>query len=407
MNLRVVILEAKILADGSHKLRIAISHNSLTRYIPTRFTVPSIKNLKNGNVVGVPNAAYINMQIRNTMNKIYMIYDETEDADYLTCPQLVSFIKHKFEKKNIRSFGDIAAEWLELKKRRTAPDTIRLYSSGINSFLEFKGSDYILSLLDSIQVYDFAKFLKEKKNYSTTTVSMRISVLRNIVYFAINHGYAKYEIPPFFDYKEPKPISRDISLSIETIREIRDLQLEDKWEIYARDIFMLSFYLCGMNLGDILQQDFTKDYVKFIRLKTKSRRGPDDFTEFSIQPEARAIIDKYITKDGKLIFFGRETKKSIQHITDDYLRRIREKLKTTEKRMIFYSARKSFAQISNELMIKDSIIEYCLGDAPSSPRRALSFYIAVNRRMADNSIKKVFSALASDKTIKELCDEYL
>lgn len=64
-------------------------------------------------------------------------------------------------------------------------------------------------------------------------------------------------------------------------------------------------------------------------------------------------------EDGKLRFYGRETKKSIQHITDDYLRKIRETLGIDK--MVFYSARKTFAQLSNELMIKDSIIEYCLG----------------------------------------------
>ena len=110
-----------------------------------------------------------------------------------------------------------------------------------------------------------------------------------------------------------------------------------------------------------------------------------------------------MSEDGKLRFYGRETKKSIQHITDDYLRKIRQTLGIDK--MVFYSARKTFAQISNELMIKDSIIEYCLGDAPSNPRRALNFYIKINRRIADKAIRKVFDAVASDKTLEQLMNE--
>ncbi len=403
MNLRVVILEAKVLADGKHKLRIAISHNSQTRYFPTRFVVPSTKNLKNGNVVGLDNASYINLQLRNFMNRIYLICDELEDMEYYTCSQLVDVIKHKLEKGHIRSFGDIAKEWLSLKSRRVAEDTLRLYRSGVQCFIDFAGADFILSMLDSNKIYDFHDYLKNKKGYSDTTINMRMGNLRNIVYFAQNHGYARYQLPPFYDYKEPMSVVRDVALSIEQIREIRDLEIADKWAAAARDIFMLSFYLCGMNLGDILVQNFNKDYVKFIRLKTKSRRRPNDFTEFTIQPEARAIIDKYITPDGHLQIHGRVTKKSIQHTTDDHLYKL-SKMLQFDKRLIFYSARKSFAQIANELMVKDSVIEYCLGDAISNPKRALSFYIHVNRKMADSAIRTVFDALASDKSIDELLE---
>lgn len=401
MNLRIVILEAKKLADGSHKIRIAISHNAQTRYFPTRFVVPSAKNLKNGVVVGVDNAAYINHQLRSQVNKIYMICDEIEDVEYYSCSQLVTMINNKLEKGRIRTFEEIAGEMINIKKRDWAPDTVRLHEDSIKKFIEFAGKNFMLSMLDSSMVYDFRDFLRSK-GYSETTVAMKISTLRRIVYFAVNHGYAKYEIPPFFDYKEPHPIVRDIALTLEQLRQIRDVQIDHKWTECARDLFMLSFYMCGMNLGDILAQDLTKDSVKFIRIKTKSRRNPNEFTEFTVQPEARAIINKYMV-DGKLQFYGRSAKKSIQHITDGYISQLRQ-LVGIDK-MIYYSARKTFAQLSNELMIKDSVIEYCLGDAISNPRRALSFYIKVNKRMADKAIRKVFDAVASDKSLIQLIEE--
>ena len=109
MNLRIVILKAKQRADGSNKIRIAVSHNSTTRYIPTRFVVDGERNLRNGVVVNMANAAYINQQLRTQLNKIYTIFDSLEDRDAYTCSQLIKVIKHKMTKGTIRTVDDSAS----------------------------------------------------------------------------------------------------------------------------------------------------------------------------------------------------------------------------------------------------------------------------------------------------------
>ncbi len=402
MNLRITILKAKQRADGSHKIRIAISHNSTTRYIPTRFVIDGERNLKNGMVVNMPNASYINQQLRTELNRIYKIFDELEDRDAYTCTQLIKVIQRRSAQKSIRTVEEINFEMLRIKQHSWSEATIRLHRDGIKRFIDYAGKNFILSMLDAGMLYSYKAHLKGL-GMSETTAGIRIGVIRRLVYFATTHGYAKYDIPPFFDYKEQIPVAREIDLTLDQLREVRDMELTNKWAVCARDIFLLSFYLCGMNLADILEQDLSKDAVKFIRVKTRSRRNPNEQTEFTIQPEARAIIDKYICEDGRLRFYGRETKKSIQHITDDYLREIRSTLGIDK--MVFYSARKTFAQLANELMIKDTIIEYCLGDAPSNPRRALKFYIRINKRIADKAIRKVFDAVASGKPLEQLVAE--
>lgn len=402
MNLRIVILKAKQRANGTNKIRIAVSHNSTTRYIPTRFSVDGERNLRNGVVVNMPNAAYINQQLRTELNKIYTIFDSLEDRDAYTCSQLIKVIRHKMTKGTIRTVEEINFEMLRIKEHSWSEGTLRLHRDGIKRFIEYAGKNFILSMLDSPMLYGYKNHLKGL-GMSETTIGIRIGVIRRLVYFATTHGYAKYDIPPFFDYKEKIPVARDLALTLDQLREVRDAEITGKWEQCARDIFMLSFYLCGMNLADILEQDLSKPYVMFIRVKTRSRRNPNEQTEFSIQPEARAIIDKYICEDGRLRFYGRETKKSIQHITDDYIRRIRKELGI--EKMVYYSARKTFAQLANELMIKDTVIEYCIGDAPSNPRRALNFYIKINKRIADKAIRKVFDAVASDKPLEQLMEE--
>lgn len=403
MNIRIVILPLKVLADGSHKLRIAVSHNSQTRYIPTRFTVPSLKNLKNGNVVGVPNAQYINLQLRTRMNDFYKACDELEDIDYYTCAQLVNMLtKRSGQKTDLKTVEQISEDMLANRQHAWSKSTIAGFKQGIMRFIEHFGKDFVLVTLTHENVLEFHKYL-EKQGYSQTSVGMRMDSLKRLVKYAIRHDYVKYRVYPFLDYKSVKSAKRDIALSLELLRKMRDMPLTDKWEIYARDLFMLSFYLCGMNLADILRLDLTQDYVSFIRQKTFKRRDANDVTEFTIQPEARAILNKYLTPEGKLQFNGFTTERSIQHINADHLKKLRPKL--GYEKLIFYSARKTFTQLANELMIKDSVIEYCIGDAPLPSNRALYFYVRGNKRMADKAIRRVFDAVASDKSMEQLISE--
>lgn len=262
MNLRVTILKDKTRADGSHTIRIALSHNGATRYFVTRFSVPSEKNLRNGNVVNVSNATYINQQLRTFQNKIYSICDLVEDIDVYTCPQLMKIIKHKMSRATVRTIEEINAEYLKIKQHTWSEQTLRLHKDGLKRFIDYAGSNFILSMLDSAMVFGYKKYLKTQ-GLSDTTVNIRMGVLRRLSYFATTHGYASYDIPPFYDYKEPLILARDLAIPLAKLRELRDMEITHKWKECARDIFMLSFYLCGMNLGDILVQDFRKPTVCF------------------------------------------------------------------------------------------------------------------------------------------------
>ena len=114
MKLRICILQAKVLADGSHKIRIAISHKGTTRYFLTRFTVPSESNLCNGVVVGIDKASYINKQLALKMSKIYEAYDSIDDVEYLTCSQLVSEIEGRMLSEKPHLLLDVANEYIKL-----------------------------------------------------------------------------------------------------------------------------------------------------------------------------------------------------------------------------------------------------------------------------------------------------
>ena len=66
---------------------------------------------------------------------------------------------------------------------------------------------------------------------------------------------------------------------------------------------MLTYYLAGMNLVDMLAIDFRGDEVSYTRKKTSHTKEDETVTCFSIPDEARPIIKKYMKRNnGKLVF---------------------------------------------------------------------------------------------------------
>lgn len=408
MNLRVVILPAKVLADGTHKIRIAISHKGQTRYFVTRFVVPSPDNIVNGQVVGVNNASYINQQLRIRITRIYAICDKAEDMEYYTCSQLVQYIEDAEGNAGPKSIHDICEKFLIMKKNAYKEGTFRLYRDAITYFEMFFGSDYLLQLLTSADLHRFELFLKENRGLSQTTISIKMRNIHTVINYAIRQKFVEFDVSPYADYEDPQPTRRNCVITLEQLRKVRDIDLSKERGTQigtARDIFMLSFYLCGMNLQDIMAQDFRNNKVKFQRIKTETRKKRVTYTEFAIQPEARAILDR-LTKDGKLFIGHKRSCGALQRILYSCLPRV-AKLCGIESDFIYYSARKTFAQLANQLFIKDSIIEYCIGDTVTQSRRVIGYYIHITQQMADLAARKVFDAVASDKTLEELQVEAL
>lgn len=65
---------------------------------------------------------------------------------------------------------------------------------------------------------------------------------------------------------------------------------------------MLTYYLGGINLRDLMEYDFTKgNCMRYIRHKTRNSKNENEIA-FTIQPEAQTIIERYISENGKLVF---------------------------------------------------------------------------------------------------------
>ena len=115
-----------------------------------------------------------------------------------------------------------------------------------------------------------------------------------------------------------------------------------------------------------------------------------DYAEIKIKipEEAQKIIDTWINKrTGKLEFGYKFSYKNFSRYISRSLASLTKSLGINEK-VVYYSARKSFAQYASELGIPDNIIDYCLGHSDNK-RGVIRFYTKVKKQQADAAIEKV------------------
>jgi len=389
------IIKSKRLLDGSHRIRIAVSCHNTTCYLLTRFTIPSDKNFKRQEVCGLPDASVTNRKLRERVNELYDIYDKIPNAEILSCRQITDILKDG-GLEHPSTLEQIEKEWLD-SKVNIKESTKVLYSLHLMHAEKHFGKEYQLSRLSPSSVNKFLTYIKGI--VGTTTVSMIMTTFRGMVRFAERRKIVQYSIDPFIDYREMPRVVRDVAITVEQLRKIRDSRFRKPHFAAARDYFLFSFYCCGMNQTDIFDLDITQPVIRFRRRKTENRRGGDEWTEFTMQPEAKKIAEKSIFND--MLMLHKDYKRcTVNRIFYQYLEDIRKEVIPECPRLIMYSARKTFAQLAAELGIQDSVIEYCLGDAPSKSR-VINYYRKVNRNMADRAIREVLDFVASDLSVEQ------
>jgi len=98
-QLSLVIVPAKVLTSGKHKIRIAVSHNSETRYIVTDVVVDNTRQFRNGQVAGRPDANILNAKLQKLLNKYQAKMDNIEYIEGMNCTELVYSLKDSIDGK--------------------------------------------------------------------------------------------------------------------------------------------------------------------------------------------------------------------------------------------------------------------------------------------------------------------
>ena len=193
-TLKLCIVPAKILKSGKHKIRISLSHNSGTRYMPTNCIVDNLSQLRNGQVVNHPEASAMNVKLRSLLNHYQNAIDCIYDIDVYSCSELKEILIKKKDHTHAK-LSTVMNEYLgELaEEKRTKSE--KLYRLAGQSFIKSQG-DLLLIMITPRNIKHYLMEL-EDKGLSPTTIKIYLTLLKVLINYAKKHNMVKYEVDPF------------------------------------------------------------------------------------------------------------------------------------------------------------------------------------------------------------------
>ena len=387
-TLKLAVVPAKVLKNGKHKIRIAIGHKRVTKYLVTRFVVDSPDNLQDGQVVNVPDASRINVKLRNLLNAYEDALDRINANSY-TCAQLVDYLSNI--RQGSTTFADAADSYIADLIKEGRRSTADLYRRTCNYFADFTRDNLMLEGVTPRTIKDFDLHLRDR-GLNPVTRGTHLVHIKAIINRAIRDKKVAYDTHPFEYYEKPEGNVRELDISVEDVRLIRDADVKEKSLRVGRDLFMLSYYLGGINLVDLMQINFKgRTTIEYVRQKSKNTKKGDKKVSFTIPEEAWPIIQRWMGKNGKLNFGYKYSYDNFRKYVTHEIVRLGEKL-GIQQHVVYYSARKSFVQHGFELGIPLETLEYCIGQSMKANRPIFN-YVKIMRKHADEAIRKILDNL--------------
>lgn len=394
-TIKLAVLKHTKSKDGSYKIRISIGHRSETHYIVTPYSVNALSEFDNGIVVRVPNAHEINIKLRNLLNDYEERLERIDSPEDYTCKELRDLLKSMRTHSSKVTFKQVSEQYQKELIEDGRGSYAGMLQNSLRLFFEFTGGDVFLSEISTITISEFERWLK-RKGVSQTYISMTLSMTRTIVNRAIRMQLVTYSVHPFTYWKRPADPERELDISVEDVRAIRDAQPRLKKQRIARDIFMLSYYLGGINLIDLLEIDFRGvSVLEYTRHKSRNMKLSDKRISFTLQPEAKELISKWMNRNTGRLDFG--YKFSYKNFLAYVTRSIKSLAKDIDiqdyRKVCYYTARKSFVQHGFDLGISLEVLEYCIGQSVKNNRPIFN-YLKIMRKHADVTFRQILDNLA-------------
>lgn len=400
-------------AKGEKNVKICLTHKRRAVYIPTVFYVKKSQIGNDGKIKYHSNANYINASINATILK----YQKKDlelglDIEAMTAMDLKKH--HANETELTIDFYSFAERRIkELKE--SGKQTHISYADSIKRLKEFYQAPVLpfheisKKFLEEFEQHCMRSGGKEGKGRSVNTVAVFMRSIRAIFYDAMDElnrdGMDPYiKNNPFFRrYKIKTEKTKKRNIDIDTIKKIRDAILENTQQKFARDMFMLQFYLIGINVKDLFYYKLpVAERIEYKRYKTTRPYS------IKIEPEAREIIDMYKGKIYLLKFadhcgikpgkkhtrylFRYQEHRSFNKAINSGLKDISTTLELTDHVTTYYS-RHSWATIARNVCgISKDDIALCLGHKDSS-KSVTDIYLDEDLSIIDKSNRKVLDLL--------------
>jgi integrase len=289
------------------------------------------------------------------------------------------------------------------------------YETAVRNLAKFLGRDTNLDCNEMTVTFrkKYCAFLVRSK-LGERGQELYLSSIRKIsneavsIYNDCEIGEVRIRTNPFERFKIPKPkfvsLAEKRALPLDMLRKIFASSVSTKREELAKDVFILSFCLCGMNAVDLYTCNKIKgSQLIYFRHKTKDRRSDNAEMRINIPPEVMCIFNRYRSTNGEYVFsFSNRYSESggLTTAVNKGLKSISKKLGLGLDEISLYYARHSWATIaSNDIRLPDEIVDECLVHSPV--RKMIRTYVKRDWSKIDEANRKVLDYVFYGKTPPE------
>lgn len=359
-------ISPRLRSDGTRNVRIRVTHHRVAKYLSTAHYVESANITKSGKIKDESVVDAVDETIRKMRRAVNRLGFA---ADGLTCDELCRYIKKEIDQAEFRlPFIEYGEKKIANKKPSTA-STYRITFAAIRRYTG--GQDPDISEITVPWLRGFVDFLNKEaaaagrpiNGRATTHYPSDIRHIFNLAREEFNDediGQVRIRHNPFAKFKIGKPkqaahrdVPREIIQSLIDLPRYENRISEGRGEYdtrnVARDFFLISFCLMGINAADIYEMRKPKDgIVEYERKKTRDRRQDRALIRVKIPEQIKPLLKRYRSTSKSADMFRisshYSSPETFNHALITGLRRIQE-----EKgwpRFDFYGARHSWATLA-------------------------------------------------------------
>lgn len=415
-------------ADGTYNIRIRVTHNRKSKLLSTQLYATAedlTRKLKIKNEAFIDATNDLIKTYRDACNQI------GERLSVMTVEQVVDVVR-KHTNSSTAFYLDFIEFGRSVANNMIAEGRVgsaKNYIIALNSLMRFVGREKVgiheitAKFLQTYVVWLNALPAKANREKGERAASLYLSYIRALHNKAKNEyndedtGIIRIPFSPFTKFKLPRaPQTRKRALTIEQIQQIIDLPYKLRSgcepEEYcrfnlAKDMFILSFALIGMNSVDLYNcTDYKDGFITYQRTKTKNRRQDKAEITIEVQPQILPLFEKYRDKSDERVFdfhHHYSTAVGFNSNINKLLKTIGAELKIDD--LEFYAARHSWATIAlNDVEANKYVVHTALNHIDEA-MRVTDIYIKkdftiINQTNAEVLKKFDFTSFSEKEPIK-------
>ena len=371
LTIRAEVRREEQRKDGTFRVKIRFTQNRKIKRLPTKlFAKKSDLNksfeLKEGTTIK-KEADYLIFYYEKICSQIPM------DIEQCSIEDIMAYVEADKKKYQIIDFIAFSESWMQASKNtstknyKSAVNALKLYINREELNIKDITNKFLTGFMEFLEERWRAKAEKLKKAGKIVPTNRSTSLYLGSIRHLFNEAKKQYNDydrniiiitnDPFKTFTVPKQctVTRKRALTPELIKKIWELpyqsiegyKMENRFNL-AKDCFILSFCLMGMNSADLYNAEEREgNTIIYYRTKTRNRRADNALMKVNIPKMLMPLIEKYKDKTGKRIFNFYQNYVDIASLNRSInigLKEIGAKLKIDA--LQYYAARHSWATIA-------------------------------------------------------------